>query len=60
ISTSNKSVFKTISVGSYPWGVAITPNGQYVYVANYGGATVSVISTSTNSVISTISVGTNP
>ncbi|MGC8698786.1 MAG: YncE family protein, partial [Candidatus Acidifodinimicrobium sp.] len=42
-----------IPVGS-GGGVAVTPNGQYVYVANWGG-TVSVISTSNNQVVTTIS-----
>ncbi len=49
-----------VIVGSNPIGVAITLNGQYVYVANGGSGTVSVISTATNSVVSTITVGTNP
>ena len=50
-----------VIVGTGPRDVAITPNGQYVYVTNYyNGNTVSVISTSSNSVVSTISVGANP
>ena len=48
-----------VIVGTQPRGVAITPNGLYAYVANYGSATVSVISTSSNSVVATILVGTN-
>ncbi|MEM3846376.1 MAG: YncE family protein [Candidatus Parvarchaeota archaeon] len=60
ISTSNDSVFKTISVGVQPVSVAITPNGQYVYVTNYNSNTTSVISTSTNSVLKNISVGYSP
>ncbi|MEM3190868.1 MAG: YncE family protein [Candidatus Parvarchaeota archaeon] len=51
-------VIANITVSS-PRYIAITPNGNYVYVSNYGD-TVSVISTSTNSVVSTISVGTYP
>ena len=49
-----------VIVGTNPTAVAITPNGQYVYVANNGGTTVSVISTSSNSVVSTITVGSGP
>ena len=53
-----------VAAGSYPEGVAITPNGQYVYVTNNGvgsnGATVSVISTSSHSVVATIPVGSVP
>ena len=49
-----------VIVGTSPVGVAITPNDLYVYVANWGSATVSVISTSNNSAFKAISVGTNP
>jgi YVTN family beta-propeller protein len=36
--------------GSTPFGVAVTPDGSRVYVANGGDGTVSVISTATNTV----------
>jgi YVTN family beta-propeller protein len=40
-----------------PWGVAVTPDGSKVYVANQFG-TVSVIATATNTVVgSPIPVG---
>ena len=42
-----------INIGSIPYGIAITPNGEYVYVANSAG-TVSVINTTTNTVTATI------
>jgi YVTN family beta-propeller protein len=38
-----------ITVGNNPFYLAITPNGNYVYVANFGSGTVSVINTKTNS-----------
>ncbi|MEM0124556.1 MAG: YncE family protein [Candidatus Micrarchaeaceae archaeon] len=47
-----------VIVGTSPRGVAITPNGQYAYVANLGSATVSVVSTSNDSAFKTVSVGT--
>src|SRR5262249_13188841 len=47
--------------GSTPFGVAVTPDGSKVYVANSGDGTVSVISTGTNTVIgSPIPVGSQP
>ena len=49
-----------VTVGTYPVGIAITPNGQYAYVANWGGTTVSVISTSNDSAFKVITVGSNP
>jgi len=41
-------------------GVAITPNGQYAYVANNVSDNVSVISTATNLVVQTISAPGGP
>jgi YVTN family beta-propeller protein len=40
--------------------VAVAPNGEYAYVANYGSGTVSVINTATNTAPVTITVGTDP
>ena len=39
------TVTATVTVGANPFGVAVTPNGAYVYVANEGGNSVSVIDT---------------
>ena len=50
----------TIPVGSLPWGVAVTPDGSKVYVANFNDNTVSAIATATNTVVSTIPVGLIP
>ena len=60
INTTNNSIVATVPVGSYPIGVAVTPDGTKVYVANYGGNNVSVIDTSTNNVTATLPVGTYP
>jgi YVTN family beta-propeller protein len=48
-------VTATIAVGSYPLGVAVSPDGTHVYVTNslYGN-TVSVIATATNTVTATV------
>jgi len=43
VNPSDNSIISTITVGSSPYGVAITPNGNYVYVANSYVTTVSVI-----------------
>jgi YVTN family beta-propeller protein len=58
--TSNNSQVALIAVGSAPYGAAVTPNGSFLYVGNYGSGTVSKIATSTNTVVSTITVGSNP
>jgi len=54
-------VTATIAVGSGPYGpgIAVSPNGDFVYVSNFGSNSVSVIKTSDNSVID-IPVGNNP
>ena len=54
------SVVTTVGVGSTPWGVAVSPDGSRVYVANYGDSSVSVINTATNTVVTTVSVGSYP
>ncbi|KJY41006.1 hypothetical protein VR41_14150, partial [Streptomyces sp. NRRL B-1568] len=50
----------TVTVGTFPTGVAITPDGLHAYVANEGSNDVSVISTATNTVTATITVGATP
>jgi YVTN family beta-propeller protein len=58
---TNTVIGSPIAVGSGPFGVAVTPDGSKVYVANEGSGTVSVIATATNTVIgSPIAVGSAP
>jgi|GEM_PF-1003894 len=49
---------------SEPYGIAATPNGEYVYVTNRGNDTVSVVETAENltdnAVIDTVYVGQGP
>ena len=57
-------VVATVTVGTSPQGVAITPNGTRAYVTNFGDGivpgTVSVIDTATNMVVATVTVGRGP
>jgi YVTN family beta-propeller protein len=58
ISSATDTVIATILVGGQPQGVAVTPDGRTVYVANtVDGNYVSAIDTATNTVTATISVG---
>ena len=50
----------TVSVGLSPYGVAYDPSNGYVYVANWGANTISVIDGNNNLVVATIKVGTGP
>lgn len=43
-----------------PIGVALTPDGQYLYVANNMANTVSIIQTGNNTVVQTLNVGKGP
>ena len=44
----------TITGFNYPEGVAVAPNGELIYITNYQGNTVSVISAASNTVTATI------
>lgn len=61
INTANNKVVATIGVGDIPQGVAVSPDGGAVYVANRcaetfycGAGSVSVINAATNQVVDTI------
>jgi YVTN family beta-propeller protein len=60
INAGTNTVTATVTVGRFPYAVAITPNGQFAYVANLFDKTVSVINTSTNTVTATVPVGYTP
>lgn len=49
-------VNNTLTVGTLPEGVAISPDGRKAYVANKGSGTVSMINTATNQVITTTNI----
>ena len=56
---ANSIIGQPITVGLAPAALAITPDGNYVYVANYvdgnpGTGTISIIQTSNNTVVGTI------
>ena len=60
IDTDSNKFVATIPVGTFPSGVATTPDGTRAYVTNAGSNSVSVIDTATNSVETTFGVGTYP
>ena len=62
IDVSTNTVVDTVEVGGSPTGVAVSPDGAFVYVANAASNsnTVSVIRTSDNNVVDTVDVGVNP
>jgi len=54
------STVATITVGTSPNEIVITPNGLYAYVTNQVSNNVSVIDVTTNTVVATVAVGTSP
>jgi len=54
------SLLATISVGTTPQQLQLTPDDSKLFVSNEGSNTVSVISTASDTVLATIPVGTNP
>jgi len=60
LDTATNTVIAAVQVGISPIGVAVTPDGTHIYVANNGSGTVSVIDTTSNSVVNEITVGSNP
>ena len=53
-------VANSITVGSGPWGTAISPDQKQVYVTNNHGNNVSVINAASGSVVATIPVQSSP
>jgi YVTN family beta-propeller protein len=60
ITTATDKAGKAINVGSFPWAIAVTPNGKTAYVANSGSGTVTPIGTATNTAGKVINVGAAP
>jgi YVTN family beta-propeller protein len=61
IDTATNSVIGSpITVGTFPKGVEVTPDGSKVYVGNQNSDNVSVINTATDMVIVTIPLGATP
>ena len=58
--TSTRSLLATVNVGRNPQGVAVAPNGQNIYVANFDDNTVSVVSRATQTVAATVPSGVGP
>ena len=54
VSTATDAVVATVQVQDGPGGIAVSPDGKTLYVANFDSGTISVIDTATNTVVSTI------
>jgi YVTN family beta-propeller protein len=54
------TVIATVTVGSAPQGIVVTPNTDFVYVANAGSLTISEIETKTHAVVLTVPLSYSP
>lgn len=57
---SNDGVATIDNVGNGPVGLALTPDGAYLYVALFGGDVVAIIRTSNNTLVSSVNAGAEP
>ena len=57
MSNATDTQITQITVGSEPTGMAASPDGSMIYVANRESSTVSVIDTATDTVVDTFAVG---
>src|SRR5438093_72845 len=60
INTGTNTIVTTVTAGTGPQAVAITPDGRFAYVVNLTSNDVSVINTATNTVAATVAVGFGP
>ena len=60
INTATNTVVATIVVGDSPDGLALTPDGDFLYVTSTTDDTIWVINTATNTVTDTFAVGDRP
>ena len=60
VDTDTESVLKSISVGSQPKGITISPDSSKVYVAVQGGNAIKVINTANQSVVDSFSLTYSP
>jgi YVTN family beta-propeller protein len=60
IATPENEVVATIDVDTGPAGLAVSPDGSEVYVANLNANLVTIIETSSNTAVDTVDVGSVP
>jgi YVTN family beta-propeller protein len=56
----NNAALSTITVGSQPVALVVTPDGSTAYVANYTDSTVTEVNLNTDTPVTTVAVGGHP
>jgi YVTN family beta-propeller protein len=54
------AVGESIKVGTRPWGMAISPDGKYLFTANGPSDDISVVDLKTNQEIKRVKAGKSP
>jgi YVTN family beta-propeller protein len=60
VDTATDKVTGSFEVGQRPWGIALSPDGKFLYSANGPSNDVSVVDLATNTVIKQIKAGESP
>jgi YVTN family beta-propeller protein len=60
VDVPNRAVVREIRVGDQPLGLAVSPSGEFAYVANWGESTLSVIRADSWEVVATVPVVRHP
>ncbi len=60
VNSASAAVVGSIPLGGQPVGLALTPDGTHLYVAEETANSVAVVDTGSNHVVANVSVGTNP
>jgi YVTN family beta-propeller protein len=60
VDTGSATVVKTIAVAAGPHGMAVSPDGRFVYVTGESSGSMSVIDTGSDAVVRTVEVGATP
>ncbi len=56
INTASQTIIDSLAVGNNPYGIALTPNGDFAYIG-LQNSPLAVVNTTTNTVVDMISVG---
>jgi YVTN family beta-propeller protein len=60
LDASSGDVLNTIKVGARPWGIALSPDGKFLYSANGTSDDVSVVDLATEMEVGRVKAGERP
>jgi YVTN family beta-propeller protein len=60
IDVHTDAIVANIKVGTRPWGIAVSPDGNYLYTANGPSDDISVVDLKSNQEIKRVKTGKSP